>query len=1469
MKKTPKMLAALLTAALAAAPVLPAAAAAPSGQAAGQGAPADTQGHWAREAISQWMANGVATGYPDGSFKPDGSITRAEFATLINKVFGFSGASGQPFGDVKEGAWYQSALSAARSAGYYEGSDGNKALPLAAISRQDAAAMLARVFQLEPNDSASGGLAFIDAAQISGYARQAVQSLAGMLSGYPDGSFRPSGAMTRAEAVTLLNKLVAGYYAQAGASAQGKVAGNALVNHDGVVLKGMAISGNLYLTPGIGSGDATLDGVKVAGKTFIAGGGPNSVHIYDSELHEVLVNRPDGQVRIQASGTAISRLVVSSPSKVELEGGTKVVSVEINAAASITAGDSFSIGSLTVSVSGATWNGIAIEKGSYSVEKDVLKPSGSPLPTATPAPSTSPSATPAPTAAPTAAPTSEPTATPTVTPAPTTEPTATPAPTVTPAPTTAPTATPAPTVTPAPTMTPAPTATPAPTMTPAPTVTPEPTATPAAVNLVDRSASAQTRSLFLYLNELRGKNILFGQQHATTEGLSITDRDGTQSDAKNAVGEYPALFGWDTLSLEGKEKPGVAGDSEQSRDNLVAVMKKAYDDGGVLTLSSHMPNFVTGGSFYDVKGNVVSHILPGGDKNAEFNAFLDDIADFAHHLKDDDGNLIPVIFRPFHEQNGSWFWWGAAFTTKDEYKEIYRYTVEYLRDKKEVRNFLYGFSPGGGFGTDESRYMETYPGDDYADIIGFDSYYNGEGQTWFDGVVTEAKTVSGIADARGKVAALTEFGYQKMRTSGNSTPDFFTRLSAALQSDPDAKRMAYMLTWANFGPDSTYVPYPMPDGQENQMLPDFIQFYNEPYSLFAAGVTGAYDRKADTSGEQPFVHVASPTDQSTIRSNAAVIRVRVLNAAPSKAVYIVEGSDREIPLTLDSASGYYTAVWSPAGALNGKTAALTVKVYGEDGSVLHEQTNTVFVKVPEIEVGTYDFESGIEGVQNNDGYQASVDAIDAADFNGSSALKLTVSGLVHSDTWQEMKLELKNAKDVAGAADLSGVKRIKFEAYVPVSAGAKGEGKGSLQAVGQLPPDWEDKYGVGTTQVSLSDLPIVTIGGVDYYRYTPVIDFANTDKLKQAGSIALSLVGSGLNADSSIPVYIDNIKLYSTYADAVLDPAMVDDFEGYLGSNEALGSKFVHAGGDSTSTALDSAHKSGGSYGLKYTYTLAGSGYAGITKSLGGVDWSGFNALQFWYQPDGKGQKLVMQINADGKTYEYYPDTTGTEARLVTAPFNEFAPANGATGTLTKLKLANVQAFSIYTNAVPSGNQLTSSMYFDDIKALTDPNAGTVPNGSANGGLPLGVLYDFESSASNWGADNNGLNLSAPALEDDGAGKALSSAIPANVSGEATSELTRYGALDFTNASTIKVKARISGGSASAQLFIKHGSGWAWASSGTVQLTDEYQWITLDLNGTKDANGGKIDKSFIQAIGVQIAKASGGGKVLIDDVTLE
>ena len=113
----------------------------------------------------------------------------------------------------------------------------------------------------------------------------------------------------------------------------------------------------------------------------------------------------------------------------------------------------------------------------------------------------------------------------------------------------------------------------------------------AKLRLVDANATQETKELYTYLKSVSNKkDILFGQQHALDEGVTLTsegNRVGSkESDVKNAVGDYPAVFGWDTLSIDGYEKPGVSGNVTKSIENLSNSMKTAHELGGILTLST-------------------------------------------------------------------------------------------------------------------------------------------------------------------------------------------------------------------------------------------------------------------------------------------------------------------------------------------------------------------------------------------------------------------------------------------------------------------------------------------------------------------------------------------------------------------------------------------------------------------------------------------------------------------------------------------------------------------------------------------------------------------------------------------------------------------------------------------------------------------------------------------------------------------
>ncbi len=372
------------------------------------------------------------------------------------------------------------------------------------------------------------------------------------------------------------------------------------------------------------------------------------------------------------------------------------------------------------------------------------------------------------------------------------------------------------------------------------------------VSLVDKQATAETRSLFAFMQTQRKQSIMFGHQHDTTQGLTITTTDGTQSDTFNAVGDFAAVYGWDTLSIV---SPKMEGD-------VVEQVKKAYARGGIITVSSHFGNPLTDqqkgewpvGTSWD-KTPAVVVALPGGDANAVYNGYLDQLAEWANNLKDENGVLIPVIFRILHENTGSWFWWGEEQSTPEQYKKLYQYTVEYLRDTKGVHNFLYAYSPNNFWEVTEENYLLRYPGDAYVDVLGFDTYGEVENnENWFKNVVDNAALVARMADARGKIPVISEIGIRAPDIeAGKYDNQWYRKLIAGLKADKDARNISFLLTWRNApegvpGPDGKNVPhYWVPANREeniqNGTLEDFREFYRDDFTAFNRDISGVYTIK--------------------------------------------------------------------------------------------------------------------------------------------------------------------------------------------------------------------------------------------------------------------------------------------------------------------------------------------------------------------------------------------------------------------------------------------------------------------------------------------------------------------------------------------------------------------------------------------------------------------------------------------------
>jgi hypothetical protein len=316
----------------------------------------DITGHWATKAITRWVDFGVIKGDSRG-FRPDAPITRAELAVMLERLMGYQKRAENHFSDVGSGDWFADPVLKAQAAGILTGDGKGHAMPSSNVTREQAAVMLFRAFGAEA--APGGNSSFVDTDNISSWARTAVFGLedSKFIGGMADGSFQPKADITRAQFVTMIDNAVCGYYNKPGTYTDAVSSFGdhsiAVINSDGVKLKGVTIKGDLILAEGIGEGSVTLDAVHVDGRLIARGGGKNSVHIINgSQVNgKVIVERTDGAVRIVSDGVTIATLDANTEvilegsfadvtaldgAKVEVRGDVKTLSVDAKAEVSVT-----------------------------------------------------------------------------------------------------------------------------------------------------------------------------------------------------------------------------------------------------------------------------------------------------------------------------------------------------------------------------------------------------------------------------------------------------------------------------------------------------------------------------------------------------------------------------------------------------------------------------------------------------------------------------------------------------------------------------------------------------------------------------------------------------------------------------------------------------------------------------------------------------------------------------------------------------------------------------------------------------------------------------------------------------------------------------------------------------------------------------------------------------------------------------
>lgn len=285
---------------------------------------------------------------------------------------------------------------------------------------------------------------------------------------------------------------------------------------------------------------------------------------------------------------------------------------------------------------------------------------------------------------------------------------------------------------------------------------------------------------------LRQMGYMAGHQDDPFYGLTWEYEEG-RSDVKEVCGDYPAVMGFDLGGIE----MGDAKNLDSVPFNLIKEeIVKHFERGGIITISWHPRNPLTGGTAWDVTSDkVVKSILPGGSQEAKFQTWMERVSTFLKSLKTKNGQKVPVIFRPWHENNGSWFWWGQKLCTDQEYRGLWNMLQDYLT-KQGLDNLLWSYSPNLDGGWTEERFLKRYPGNSRVQLIGEDAYQWGTEADFVKALHSDLYFISQFSAKNNKLYAMTECGMKNM-------PDatWWTRV---LKPIMDKYGICYFLLWRNY-----------------------------------------------------------------------------------------------------------------------------------------------------------------------------------------------------------------------------------------------------------------------------------------------------------------------------------------------------------------------------------------------------------------------------------------------------------------------------------------------------------------------------------------------------------------------------------------------------------------------------------------------------------------------------------------------